>query len=54
MKFIESVYEKLRRHPKRIVFPEGDDPRVVRAAQVFYERHGYGRAGLTYRRPLAP
>jgi phosphate acetyltransferase len=38
MKFIESVYEKLKRHPKRIVFPEGDDPRVVRAAQVFYER----------------
>lgn len=38
MKFIESVYEKLRRHPKRIVFPEGDDPRVVRAAQQFYEQ----------------
>lgn len=38
MKFIESVYAKLRRHPKRIVFPEGDDPRVVRAAQVFYEQ----------------
>jgi phosphate acetyltransferase len=37
MKFIESVYAKLRRHPKRIVFPEGDDPRVLRAAQVFYE-----------------
>jgi phosphate acetyltransferase len=37
MKFIESVYEKLRRHPKRIVFPEGDDPRVVRAAQAFYD-----------------
>jgi phosphate acetyltransferase len=38
MKFIESVYEKLKRHPKRIVFPEGDDPRVIRAAQVFFER----------------
>jgi phosphate acetyltransferase len=37
MKFIESVYEKLKRHPKRIVFPEGDDPRVIRAAQAFYE-----------------
>lgn len=37
MKFIESVYEKLKRHPKRIVFPEGDDPRVVRAAQAFYD-----------------
>ena len=37
MSFIESVYEKLRRHPKRIVFPEGDDPRVLRAAQTFYD-----------------
>ncbi|MFV1995836.1 MAG: phosphate acyltransferase, partial [Verrucomicrobiales bacterium] len=26
------MYEKLRRHPKRIVFPEGEDPRVLRAA----------------------
>jgi phosphate acetyltransferase len=39
MKFIESVYEKLKRHPKRIVFPEGDDPRVLRAAQQFYENN---------------
>ncbi len=39
MNFIESVYEKLRRHPKRIVFPEGDDPRVLRAAQKFYEEN---------------
>lgn len=38
MKFIESVYEKLKRHPKRIVFPEGDDPRVLHAAQAFYDR----------------
>jgi len=33
--FIESVYEKLRRHPKRIVFPEGNDPRVLQAASEF-------------------
>lgn len=32
MKFIESVFEKLRRHPKRIVFTEGADPRVITAA----------------------
>lgn len=32
MKFIESVFEKLRRHPKRIVFPEGSEPRVLEAA----------------------
>ncbi len=38
MSFINSVFEKLRRHPKRIVFPDGDDARVLRAAQSFYER----------------
>lgn len=38
MSFIDSVFEKLKRHPKRIVFPDGDDPRVVKAAQMFYER----------------
>ena len=38
MNFIESVFAKLKRHPKRIVFPDGDDPRVVRAAQLFYEK----------------
>lgn len=38
MSFIHSVFAKLKRHPKRIVFPDGDDPRVVRAAQLFYER----------------
>jgi phosphate acetyltransferase len=32
MKFIESVFQKLKRHPKRIVFPEGIVPRVLRAA----------------------
>lgn len=36
MSFIESVFAKLKRHPKRIVFPDGDDPRVVRACQAFY------------------
>ncbi len=35
MKFIETVYEKLRRHPKRIVFPEGTEPRVLHAAAEF-------------------
>src|ERR1700710_1168341 len=35
MKFIESVFDKLRRHPKRIVFPEGTEPRVLRAAARF-------------------
>lgn len=38
MSFLDSVFAKLKRHPKRIVFPDGGDPRVIRAAQVFYER----------------
>jgi phosphate acetyltransferase len=32
MIFIETVFQKLKRHPKRIVFPEGTEPRVLRAA----------------------
>ena len=36
--FIESVYEKLRRHPKRIVFPEGDDYRVLQAASEYVNK----------------
>jgi len=35
MKFIESIFQKLRRHPKRIVFPEGNEPRILRAASQF-------------------
>ena len=35
MRFIETVYEKLKRHPKRIVFPEGTEPAVLRAAGRF-------------------
>lgn len=36
MRFIGSVIEKLQRHPKRIVFPEGNEPRVLQAARQFY------------------
>ena len=36
MRFIGSVIEKLQRHPKRIVFPEGTEPRVIQAARQFY------------------
>jgi phosphate acetyltransferase len=35
MRFIESVFQKLKRHPKRIVFPEGAEPRVLEAAGRF-------------------
>lgn len=35
MKFIDSVFQKLRPHPKRIVFPEGTEPRILAAAAEF-------------------
>ena len=38
MKFIDTVYEKLARHPKRIVFPEGAEPRTQHAAFEFAAR----------------
>ena len=37
MQFIDSVYRRLRRHPKRIVFPEGENVRVIQAGRRFYE-----------------
>jgi len=37
MKFIESVFQKLRNHPKRVVFPEGSEPRVIAAAAEFVQ-----------------
>jgi phosphate acetyltransferase len=36
MRFIGSIIEKLQRHPKRIVFPEGMEPRVLQAARQFH------------------
>lgn len=48
-RFIETVFEKLRRHPKRIVFPEGDNARVIQAAADFVGR-GLGVAVLLGRR----
>lgn len=36
MRFIGSIIEKLQRHPKRIVFPEGTEPRVLQAARQFH------------------
>jgi len=49
MPFLESVQAKLRRHPKRIVFPDGNDPRVIRAARMFHDQ-GLGVAVLLGRR----
>ncbi|MDB6131440.1 MAG: phosphotransacetylase, partial [Verrucomicrobiales bacterium] len=31
-----SVIEKLQRHPKRVVFPEGTEPRVLQAARQYH------------------
>jgi phosphate acetyltransferase len=36
MQFIGTVIEKLQRHPKRIVFPEGTESRVLQAARQFH------------------
>jgi len=36
MRFIGSVIERLQRHPKRIVFPEGTEPRILQAARQFH------------------
>lgn len=32
-KFTSSLYETLKRHPKRIVFPDGEDLRILQVAQ---------------------
>ena len=36
MRFIGSIIEKLQRHPKRVVVPEGTEPRVLQAARQFH------------------
>tara|TARA_Y100001934_G_C12366681_1_gene783897 strand:+ start:1006 stop:2061 length:1056 start_codon:yes stop_codon:yes gene_type:complete len=36
VRFIGGVIQKLQRHPKRIVFPEGAEPRVLQAARQFF------------------
>jgi len=36
MRFIGTIIEKLQRHPKRIVFPQGTEPRVLQASRQFY------------------
>ncbi len=35
MKLLESIFAKLQRHPKRILFPEGADLRVLKAAEEY-------------------
>jgi phosphate acetyltransferase len=38
MPLIDRLIERLQRHPKRIVFPEGSDPRILQAARQFVTR----------------
>ena len=38
MSLLESLQGKLQRHPKRIVFPEGGDPRIIQTARQFATR----------------
>jgi phosphate acetyltransferase len=35
--FTQPLFDQLKRHPKRIVFPEGEDERVLRVAAKFVE-----------------
>ena len=41
MSFLNQIFAKLARHPKRVVFPEGAEPRVLEAAREFAKR-GFG------------
>ena len=38
MPLIAKLAERLKRHPKRVVFPEGADPRILQAARKFATR----------------
>ena len=38
MPLIPRLVEKLQRHPKRFVFPEGADPRVIQSARQIVTR----------------
>jgi phosphate acetyltransferase len=38
MPLIAKLAERLKRHPKRVVFPEGRDPRILQAARKFATR----------------
>lgn len=38
MPLVSRLVEKLQRHPKRLVFPEGTDPRILQAARQWVTR----------------
>ena len=45
---LQRIYERVRRNPKRIVFAEGEEEQVMRAA-IAYANHGLGTAILVGR-----
>lgn len=40
--WLQSTYEKVRAEPKRVIFAEGEDPTVLRAAHTFFTE-GFGQ-----------
>src|SRR5262245_12930027 len=46
--FLQRVYERLRRRPQRVVFAEGEEEQVIRAAAIFVQQ-GLGTALLVGR-----
>ena len=40
--WLQAIFEKVRRNPKRLVFAEGEEEQVIRAAHAFH-RHGLGQ-----------
>jgi phosphate acetyltransferase len=38
MSLLDQLLDKLQRHPKRVVFPEGEDARIIQAARQFATR----------------
>ncbi|KUO53913.1 MAG: malic enzyme [Alphaproteobacteria bacterium BRH_c36] len=43
--WLQSIFEKVRSDPKRVIFAEGEEPAVIRAANTFYSQ-GFGQPML--------
>ncbi|GBL44004.1 hypothetical protein EMGBD4_15030 [Verrucomicrobiota bacterium] len=46
MSLISRLSGRLQNHPKRIVFPEGADPRIIQAARQFANKSSAFRSSL--------
>ncbi|SME94913.1 allosteric NADP-dependent malic enzyme [Tistlia consotensis] len=42
---LQRIFDKVRQHPQRVVFAEGEEEKTIRAAQAFFNA-GYGRPVL--------